>query len=149
MTTFSFNETRYINSHIDYAYYKQHNIKFQKCFLDINNQISTNQIAKNDHIGAFLEDGTHTITIIVKDSYQNTSKLIFDVEFKNHNKVIRNFESKLPANSEDADKSMGSIKTREWTLACFRIIVVSANSTKKVDSRSKMLSAAPVIIHKS
>ena len=80
MTTFSFNETRYINSHIDYAYYKQHNIKFQKCFLDLNNKISTNQIAKNNHIGTFLADSTHTITIIVKDSYKNTSRLIFDVE---------------------------------------------------------------------
>ena len=36
-----------------------------------------------------------------------------------------------------------SISTSECTLACFMIIDVSASSTKNVDSRSKILSAAP------
>ena len=36
-----------------------------------------------------------------------------------------------------------SISTSECTLACFNIIVVSANSTKNVDCFSKILSAAP------
>ena len=43
MNTFSFSETKYINSHIDYSYYKQHGDKFQKCFLDPNDHLSTYQ----------------------------------------------------------------------------------------------------------
>ena len=78
MSTFSFNETRYINSHIDYAYYQAYGKRFQKCFLEPNNYLSTNQKAINAQIGDLLENGTHNIKIIVKDSYENSSVLEFN-----------------------------------------------------------------------
>ena len=87
MTTFSFGETKYINSHIDYEYYKNNNIKMQKCFLDLNNKISTNKKHTSHPIGTFLKDGTHKITLIVKDSYQNTSSLEFYATFKTKSKT--------------------------------------------------------------
>ena len=87
MTTFSFGETKYINSHIDYEYYKNNNIKMQKCFLDLNNKISTNKKHTSHPIGTFLKDGTHKITLIVKDSYQNTSSLEFYATFQTKSKT--------------------------------------------------------------
>jgi len=90
MDSFSFSETKYINSHIDYAYYKNHKEKFQKCFLDPNNKLSTNTKHTNHFIGEFIQDGTHKIYLKVKDSYHNTSYLNFNFEFtKTHQNAIK------------------------------------------------------------
>ena len=82
METFSFKETRLINSHIDYSFYQKNNQKFQKLFLDQNNHISTNK--KNTHlsIGKDLKPGKHTIKIIVEDSYHNSSELLVEFNLK-------------------------------------------------------------------
>lgn len=85
MTTFSFSETRFINSHIDYEYHKKTGLKFQKCFLDLNNQISTNQKYTSHNIGDFSQNKSNKIKIIVTDSYNNTSTLIFNMNLKDPN----------------------------------------------------------------
>ena len=79
METFSFNETRYINSHIDYAFYQNKGIKIQKCFLDQNNKLSTNKKATNHAIGQNLNEGIHDIKLVVTDSYQNVSTVEFNI----------------------------------------------------------------------
>ncbi|MAQ32074.1 MAG: hypothetical protein CMD26_05040 [Flavobacteriales bacterium] len=79
METFSFNETRYINSHIDYAFYQNNGVKIQKCFLDPNNKLSTNKKATNNAIGKNLNEGVHDIKVVVNDSYQNLSTLEFNI----------------------------------------------------------------------
>lgn len=86
--SFSFNETRYINSHIDYAYYQKNKKKIQKCFLDPNNKLSTNKKSTNHEIGHFLNEGKHKIKLIVKDSYANSSILEFDIELHKKSKII-------------------------------------------------------------
>ena len=84
MNTFSFNETKYINAHIDYEYYKNHGVKFQKCFNEINNKLSTYNTSPISSLGKSLKNGIHTLEIIVKDSYNNQSFLEAHFEFKNH-----------------------------------------------------------------
>ena len=79
MEKFSFSETKYINSHIDYQYYKKNNEKYQKCFVDLNNELSTYK-KSIDQID--LTDGEHKAKIIIKDSYMNTSILAFNILFK-------------------------------------------------------------------
>ena len=92
MTTFSFSETRYINSHIDYEYYRNNGLKFQKCFLELNNQISTNQKHTKYKIGQLSTTNEYTIKIIVKDSYENSSILNFKINITNSKgeKYIKN-----------------------------------------------------------
>ena len=87
MNTFAFSETRYINSHIDYEYYTNHGEKFQKCFLDANNQISTNQKHTKARIGEISNNSKHAIKIIVKDSYKNSSTLHFDIDVLNNQEI--------------------------------------------------------------
>ena len=96
MNTFSFSETRYINSHIDYEYYKNKGQKFQKCFLDLNNKISTNHKYTNTKIGQLSKVNKHIIKIIVKDSYQNSSILHFEIDLPN-NIEIKYDENKILA----------------------------------------------------
>ena len=76
METFSFTETKLINSHIDYGFYQKNNQKFQKLFLDQNNNISTNKKNTDLSIGKNLKPGKHTLKIIVEDSYHNSSELV-------------------------------------------------------------------------
>ena len=80
MERFSFNETRYINAHIDYSYQKNNGEKFQKCFLEPYNNLSTNKTYITQKIGENLQSGTHQLGLIVKDSYNNSSYLNFDFE---------------------------------------------------------------------
>ena len=78
MNEFSFHETKYINSHIDYEYYQNKGEKFQKCFLEPNNKLSTNKKHTNHLIGENLSNGTHTVHLKIKDSYHNSSELKFN-----------------------------------------------------------------------
>ena len=78
MTKFSFSETKYINTHIDYEYYKNSGLKFQKCFLDFNNNISTNIKNTTSHIGHNPNSHNYKIKIIVQDSYNNKTTLEFE-----------------------------------------------------------------------
>jgi hypothetical protein len=41
LSTFAFDESKYINAHIDYAYYKIFDKRIQKCFVDDGNLFST------------------------------------------------------------------------------------------------------------
>jgi hypothetical protein len=82
MDMFAFHETKYINSHIDYEYHKNNDIKFQKCFLDPNNKISTNDTSLKHPIGKNLTNGIYEMKIVVSDSYENNSVLTFYVRLK-------------------------------------------------------------------
>ena len=80
MNKFAFSETRYINSHIDYEYHKKTGLKFQKCFLEINNHISTNQKYTTGKIGSNANKKKQQIKLIIKDSYGNHTLLEFNTE---------------------------------------------------------------------
>lgn len=82
MERFSFAESRYINSHIDYAYKKKHGERFERCFRQPNNNLSIyNGI---QHEGVIEMDSTMKINIIVADAASNLSKLDFKLLKGNH-----------------------------------------------------------------
>lgn len=79
---FSFDESRYVNSLIDYETYINLKRRFQKTWVEPGNKLSTYNYLKGD--GAFYASGNkiHQIRIQLKDSYGNTSTLEFKVESK-------------------------------------------------------------------
>ncbi|NOX45942.1 MAG: M23 family metallopeptidase [Chlorobi bacterium] len=77
---FSFAETRYINSLIDYKEYKQKKRRVQKSYIQPNNRLSIYKNVKNRGIVSFTDDTTHQITYIVKDVKGNEAKLSFYVK---------------------------------------------------------------------
>ena len=81
MERFSFSETRYINSHIDYKHYVETGKKFIKCFVDPNNFLSTNKKKSQHNLGSNLKQGVNHVKIIVQDSYMNTAFLTFNINF--------------------------------------------------------------------
>jgi len=74
-----FYETRYINSHIDFAEYKKNNREIQKCFLQPNNQLNIYNDLINRGIIEFEKDTSHLISITVKDVNGNTSNIHFSI----------------------------------------------------------------------
>jgi murein DD-endopeptidase MepM/ murein hydrolase activator NlpD len=69
----SFDESRYINSHIDYGEDLKSNREIQKCFLDPNNMLSIYQGVVNKGIFRFNDANEHWVRLVVKDIFGNTS----------------------------------------------------------------------------
>ena len=77
MDAFSFNETRYINSHIDYETFIKEKTYFEKTFLQPNNKLSVYKDVVNNGVFNFNDDKKHHVEIVVTDIYNNKSLLSF------------------------------------------------------------------------
>jgi hypothetical protein len=72
---FSFDETRYINSFIDYEEYIRSGNRYQKTWKDPGNRLSVYSYEKNQGVFTFDDNDTHSIQLILKDTYGNSSVL--------------------------------------------------------------------------
>jgi hypothetical protein len=79
MDGFSFDETRYVNSHIDYRRKIRDNVTIQKTFVAPNDRLSAYKSLKNNGLFEFVSDTVHNIQIKVSDSHGNSSVLSFRV----------------------------------------------------------------------
>jgi len=77
---FAFEDTRYVNTHIDFSEKEINNIKIQKCFVSKNNQLGIYKGLRNYGIMNFNDNSDHWMRIILKDIAGNTSTLIFKVK---------------------------------------------------------------------
>ncbi len=77
---FSFAETRYINSHIDYEEKLRSSSYIQKTFREPNNMISTYNHLINNGIIETVDGKTHKVEISVSDFNNNYSSVSFDIE---------------------------------------------------------------------
>ncbi|WP_299060559.1 M23 family metallopeptidase [uncultured Polaribacter sp.] len=86
--TFSFDESKYINLHIDYPHYKKYRKKYQKTYKERANKLSTyKNLVNSGKIN--IENGfNYTISIIVKDFKGNTSSLKIPVLGKKSNPIF-------------------------------------------------------------
>ncbi len=82
LNEFSFAETRYINSHIDYEEIVRKKRKIHKIFIDPNNRLRFYEAILNRGHLHFDDEKVHAVKLIVKDSYKNTSTLSFNVQSK-------------------------------------------------------------------
>ena len=79
MDEFSFNESRYINSHIDYETYVKENIYLERAFVLPNDRLSVYQKVVNKGIFNFNDNRKHSVEIILTDMHNNKSILSFQV----------------------------------------------------------------------
>jgi len=80
MDAFSFNESRYVNSHIDYETLQRENIYVERAFRLPNDKLSIYQNVVNKGIINFSDNGKHKVEIIVFDIHGNKSTLTFYVK---------------------------------------------------------------------
>lgn len=82
MDAFSFSETRYINSLIDYAEYVESGLRFQRTEIDPNNRLSIYEKVENRGVYIPVDTLVHQVKYIVKDAYGNTSELSFLIKYE-------------------------------------------------------------------
>lgn len=100
---FSFNESRYINSYIDYETYININRRFQKTWVDPGNKLRIYNYLKGNGAFKATDNKIHQIHIQLKDSYGNTSTLEFKVESKpiKITQIPKTFVEKFKYNGEN------------------------------------------------
>ncbi len=97
---FSFNESRYINSLIDYGEFKKNKRRIQKSFVEPNNKLSIYDSVLNYGVVSFTDSSYHKITYVVKDVYNNSSKLNFTVKSCPPCKIIETVNTKTDSLNE-------------------------------------------------
>jgi hypothetical protein len=87
--TFSFAESKFINLHIDYPYYKKYKRKYQKTYKETANKLSTyDHLINNGKIN--IKNGlTYNVEIIAKDYKGNISSLKIPITGKESNSVFK------------------------------------------------------------
>ena len=79
MKKFSFDESRALNSLIDYEMFLREKIRFQRSYIETNNQLKIYTTSKNNGVVHFSKNKKFAFKYIVKDTYKNTSSLSFGV----------------------------------------------------------------------
>ncbi|MDX2444484.1 MAG: M23 family metallopeptidase [Bacteroidales bacterium] len=77
---FSFSETRYVNSHIDYEEKARKSRKIMQTFIDPNNRLRIYETTLNGGLIDFKDKKSHNIKLVLKDFHQNTSTIDFKVK---------------------------------------------------------------------
>lgn len=75
----NFSSTRYLNTLIDFDYYKKENSRFQRTYQSPNNLLPIYNEVKNKGVFSLNDNQYHRIAYVVKDAHQNTSILTFTV----------------------------------------------------------------------
>jgi hypothetical protein len=79
MDRFLFNESRYINSHIDYEAYLRERTYYERIYVLPNDKLSVYRDVVNRGIFNFIDSGEHHVEIILTDAHKNRSSLGFNV----------------------------------------------------------------------
>ncbi|MDD2196072.1 MAG: M23 family metallopeptidase [Bacteroidales bacterium] len=80
MDGFRFNESRYANSHIDYALRQQTGKRAHKLFTEPNNKLRIYKTLKNNGVISTRIDGIYNVRVEISDAYQNKTMLALVVK---------------------------------------------------------------------
>lgn len=80
--SFSFSETRYINTLIDYNHLGKYRQRIQQCFKTAGNELGLYNTLKNDGKIVIQEGLSYTIELLIKDFEGNLTKAIIPIEGK-------------------------------------------------------------------
>jgi len=80
MDAFSFDESRYVNSHIDYETYMKENIYIERAFVLPGDRLSVYKNVINRGLFNFNDNKSHPAKIIVTDANNNVSVLSFQIK---------------------------------------------------------------------
>jgi len=87
--TFSFSESRYINSFIDYAEYYRSGQRYMRTKVAPNNSLSMYKSAGSRGIFTTTPDSVHSVKIVVKDANKNESILRFSLRGQGKPEILK------------------------------------------------------------
>lgn len=94
--SFSFSETRQLNTLIDYPYYSKNGSRIQKCFRDSGNQLSLFKSYENEGKLRVQENESYTVEIAIKDVAGNATRLVIPVFGKTEEPLVKLSENSTP-----------------------------------------------------
>lgn len=80
MNGFSFNESRYVNSHIDYKTFMKDDIYIERMYVLPGDRLSVYKYVTNRGLFNFNDNKTHKVKIIITDADNNNSSLSFSIK---------------------------------------------------------------------
>jgi murein DD-endopeptidase MepM/ murein hydrolase activator NlpD len=96
VNSFSFNETRYINTLMDYERYYIKRQRIQKCFVEPANKLSIYKKLINKGYLDIKDDMSYQVQITASDFKGNTNKLVIPILGKKKNSIIQDAKIKTP-----------------------------------------------------
>ncbi len=96
VNTFSFTESRYINTLMDYERYYRKRQRIQKCFVEPANKLSIYKKLVNKGYLSIKEGLSYQIQITAKDFKGNSSKLIIPIKGVKSNSIAKDTLIKTP-----------------------------------------------------
>lgn len=94
--TFSFSESKYINTMIDYEHFGTHRQRILKCFKTNSNKLSIYNTLYNNGKIIVKEGLTYNVEIILKDLENNITKIKIPVEGKKQELKVIKKDNKTP-----------------------------------------------------
>ena len=94
--SFSFSESRYINTLIDYAYFGRNRKRIQQCFKAPGNKLSIYKTLFNDGKIDVKEGYSYKVEIDVMDLEGNTVKIVIPVEGVREPVLVKREENRTP-----------------------------------------------------
>lgn len=88
VATFSFSESKFLNLHIDYEYYKKYRLRLQKTYKETANKLSTYKDLINNGKINVKEGMNYTVEIVAKDFSGNESLIKIPVIGKKNNAIF-------------------------------------------------------------
>ncbi|SHG19150.1 M23 family metallopeptidase [Flagellimonas flava] len=164
--TFSFGETRYINTLIDYAHFGKYRQRIQKCFKENHNHLSIYGTLQNNGKVTVKEGMSYNIELLISDIEQNEVKLVIPVEGKKETAAISRKNEKtdhfiladkpnnfdlgaakvyFPANTFyedfyiDLEKGKDTVRIHNNEVAAHRNFTISFDATKYSQADKKQL----------
>jgi len=112
MDSFSFNESRFVNSHIDYETYQKEKVYFERTYIQPNDKLRVYSDVDDRGLFNFNDSRIHDVVIIVKDIFNNKSTLSFKVKahpLKSQGKAVSANKSlkEMPYNRSNKFESEG------------------------------------------
>jgi hypothetical protein len=95
MDGFAFDESRFVNSHIDYETYMRENIYIEKTFVLPGDRLSAYKNVTNRGLYNFNDNNIHRAEIIVTDANRNRSVLKFKLKAVKGNAVYRQVSDEI------------------------------------------------------
>jgi murein DD-endopeptidase MepM/ murein hydrolase activator NlpD len=118
LNQFAFDESKYINAHIDYPFYKTEKTRIQKCFVDDGNEFSTYQSNVEKGKIYLTEKSLDTLTFQVLDNNKNKYVLYvpIKVESKKADAERVNYLKSLKGKKVFFPLKKNSLKTKDFLL---------------------------------
>jgi hypothetical protein len=90
MDAFPFTESRYVNSHIDYATFMKENIYIERTFVLPGDKLSAYKYATNRGLFNFNDNKSHLAVITISDANNNKSTLSFRIKAQLPRQIVLN-----------------------------------------------------------